>query len=249
MITALIIEDEKNSREILNSLLEKYCPQIKVVDEAISSLDGLEKIKQYNPQVVFLDIEMPGGDAFQMLKLIENPQFEVIFITAFNHYAVQAIKFSALDYIVKPINPDELINSVDKLEQSLKIKNSNERILTLRNNLSGTLPKKLVLPTKEETIFVETSEIIYLRGEDNYTHFYFKNSKPLLVSKTLGEFEEILEDLGFLRSHKGYLINLYEVKKILNQDGGVLVMSDNQEIPIARRRRQIVQDSLKNISA
>lgn len=246
-IGAIIIDDEKHCRENLANLLEKNCPTIEVLGFGNSALEGLHLIKKFQPQVVFLDVEMPGGDAFKMLELIEEPNFEIVFVTAFDHYALKAIKFSALDYILKPINPDDLKCAVQKTIQTIELKSKNNRLQSLKDNLQHKKPSKIALPTRNETEFIAIDAIVFVKGEDNYSHFFLSDERKIMVSRTLSEYEELLSDSFFMRAHKGYLVNLHQVHKVLNKDGGALLMNNKMEIPIARRRRELVKEKLDAI--
>ncbi|MCG8702197.1 MAG: LytTR family DNA-binding domain-containing protein [Bacteroidales bacterium] len=246
-IGAIIIDDEKHCRENLANLLEKNCPAIDILGFGNSALEGLHLIKEFKPDVVFLDVEMPGGDAFKMLELVDEPNFEIVFVTAFDHYALKAIKFSALDYILKPINPDDLKCAVKKTIQTIELKSKNKRLLSLKDNLQYNKPSKIALPTRNETEFIPIDAIVFVKGEDNYSHFFLTDGRKIMVSRTLSEFDELLGDSFFIRTHKGFLVNLHQVRKVLNQDGGVLLMHNEIEIPIARRRRELVKEKLDAI--
>ena len=248
-IRSVIVDDEKHCRENLTNLLQKYFPEIEIVGYAKNALEGLQVIKLHQPNVVFLDVEMPGGDAFNMLDLIDNPSFEIVFVTAFDHYALKAIKFSALDYLLKPIHTDDLKKAIYKTKKILALKMNNMRLMTLKHNRGNRSHQKIALPTDGGIEYFDITDVIYIKGEGNYSWFYHKDSeRKVLVSKTLSEYEEILDDFDFIRSHKGFLVNLHQVKKFLNKDGGCLQMCNNHEIPIARRRRETVKEKLAGIA-
>lgn len=243
---ALIIDDEKNGRENLAGLVRQYCPQLKIVAEAATVDEAIEKINEFQPRLIFLDIEMPGGNGFKLLEHFKTFPFEVIFVTAYDNYAIKAIRFSASDYILKPINLNELIDAVEKVSQRIRQQIENERIRQLYQNSLHPSNPKIGLPTGERIEFVEVKTIIRCQGESNYTHLYFTTKKPLLVAKSLVEFEELLADHGFIRVHKSHLVNLNHVTSISKNDGGILTMSNGDSVLISRRRKDFTQSQLKS---
>ena len=247
-ISALIIDDEKNGRENLAGLIKIHCPQIRIDGEANSVEQAIAKIQELHPQLIFLDIEMPGGNGFKLLEHFKSFPFEVIFVTAYDNYGIKAIRFSASDYILKPINLNELIAAVDKVSQRIWQQSENERIRQLYLNTRHPANPKIGLPTGDRIEFVEVKSIIRCQGESNYTHLYFSDRKPLLSAKSLIEFEELLADHGFIRIHKSHLINLQHVSSFSKNDGGTLIMSNGDSVLISRRRKDFVNESLKNIS-
>jgi len=249
MIRAIIIDDEKTSRDTLLGLLKRYCKNVEVVAEADGFHSGMEVIKKHKPDVVYLDIQMPDGSGFKLLEEIGNIDFEVIFSTAFDQYAIKAIKYSALDYLLKPINPEDLITSVEKLEQKiLKGKdNTGVKFLldTIKSPSSDT--KKIVLSTSEGMHIVDIDNIIRCESEDYYTKFFLKEGKMIMVSKTLKENEELLTEYNFIRPHKSHLINLKYVKSFMRMDGGSIVMTDGSQVPVSRRKREQILDVLNHL--
>lgn len=246
MIRAVIVDDEDASRNTLKALLAKYVPEVKVVAEAYDVESGRETISQHTPDLVFLDIQMPDGSGFRMLEMLPEIDFNVIFTTAFDQYAIKAIKFSALDYLLKPIIPDDLVKAVGKHKESL---NSNDRKVsykTLLENLN-TEPKKIVLHTFEGMHVVETSDIVRCQSDDCYTNFYLNSGKRIIVSKTLKEIEEQLSGKDFIRPHKSHLINIEYIKTVVRNDGGYIVMKDGTEIPISRRKKEMVMDVINKL--
>lgn len=247
IIRSLIVDDEKNGRENLAGLLRTHCPQVQVVSEATSVEEAVAAIGQFHPQLVFLDIEMPGGNGFQLLEHFKDFSFEVIFVTAYDNYVLKAIRFSASDYILKPINLNELTAAVGKVSQRVREKTENERIRQLHQNTLHPINPKIGLPTGDRVEFVEVKSIIRCQGESNYTHFYFTDRKPLLVAKTLIEFEELLADYQFIRVHKTHLVNLNHVTSFTKNDGGILFLSNGDSVGISRRRKEFVLNRLKEI--
>ena len=245
---ALIIDDEKNGRENLTGLVRQYCPQLKIVAEAATVSEAILKIEEFQPRLIFLDIEMPGGNGFKLLEHFKTFPFEVIFVTAYDNYAIKAIRFSASDYILKPINLNELIAAVEKVSQRIGQQIENERIRQLYQNSLHPSNPKIGLPTGERIEFVEVKTIVRCQGESNYTHLYFTAKRPLLVAKSLVEFEELLVDHGFIRVHKSHLVNLNHVTSISKSDGGTLNLSNGDSVLISRRRKDFVTESLKNMN-
>lgn len=243
---AIVIDDEKNGRENLSGLIRQYCPQLKLVAEAASVAEAILKIEEFHPRLIFLDIEMPGGNGFKLLEHFKTFPFEVIFVTAYDNYAIKAIRFSASDYILKPINLNELLVAVEKAYEHINQQTENERIKQLYRNTQQPDNARIGLPLSDRVEFVEVKTIIRCQGESNYTHLYFTAKKPLLVAKSLVEFEELLADHGFIRVHKSHLVNLNHVTSISKNDGGTLVLSNGDSILISRRRKEFVTSCLKN---
>ena len=246
-ISALIIDDEKNGRENLAGLIKTHCPQIRIAGEASSVEQALAEIQELHPQLIFLDIEMPGGNGFRLLEHFKSFPFEVIFVTAYDNYAIKAIRFSASDYILKPINLNELIAAVDKVSQRIWQQIENERIRQLYLNTRHPANPKIGLPTGERIEFVEVKSIIRCQGESNYTHLYFSDRKPILSAKSLIEFEELLGEHDFIRVHKTHLVNLNHVTSFTKNDGGSLTMSNGDSVAISRRRKDFTMEQIKTI--
>ena len=247
IIRSIIVEDELNNKENLQNILTEYCPSVEIVALCSSALEGRQKIMELKPDLVFLDVEMPGGDGFSMLESLSILNFEVIFVTAFTNYAVKAIKFSALDYIVKPIDIMELLKAVDKASKKLKEKSDNSRMVNLLKNQHREDNKKtLALPLSDKIEFVEVSNIIRCQANGNYTVFYLRNGEKLLISKTLKEYGELLASFNFLRVHQSHLINIGEVKSFVKTDGGYILMKDGTNIAISRQRREMVMQTLRD---
>jgi two-component system LytT family response regulator len=243
-IRAIIVDDEINARENIFGILEKQCPEVRVVSQASSALEAIESILLHKPDLVFLDIEMPGGNGFKVLEHFPHAEFGVIFITAYDHYAIQAIRFSALDYILKPINMLQLKAALKKyieLQEQFDI-----RLRQFMNNQKiAQEDQKIALPFVNKIEYVEIKKIISCKGEANYTRICLTNGKSLLVSKPLIEYEEILESYGFIRTHKSHLVNLRHVVSFIKNDNGSLLMSDNTSIPVSRRKKEFVLEKLK----
>lgn len=256
MIKALIIDDEDNARNSLKDDVQEYCKNIQIVGEASGVQSGIETIEKLKPELVFLDVEMGDGTGFDLLeKVAENSgglnsiHFKVIFTTAHSKFAIKAIRFSALDFLLKPVDPDELIEAVDKVEKSQTVKDSSVNYHVLFENLNklNKTSKKIVLNTSESVQVYNIDDIVRCESQRNYTKFYFKEDKPLLVSKTLKDFDEILTEHGFERIHHSHLININYLKKYVKTDGGYAVMEDGSEVPVAQRKREYLLKYLSNL--
>lgn len=244
-IRSIIVDDEKNGRENLAGILNQYCPEIELLGQADSVESGILLIKKRNPDLVFLDIEMPKADGFQLLEHFKDFHFEVIFVTAFDNYAIKAIRFSATDYILKPININELKAAVETVSNRFRQKQENRRMKELVYNINQPKNPRIGLPTGDRIEFVEVDKIIRCQGEGNYTHIYFEEKKQLLVAKTLVEFEDLLQEYSFLRVHKTHLINMNHVIAYLKNDGGILHLTNGDKISISRRRKDAVLQQMK----
>lgn len=245
-INAIIVDDETNNRENLRLALDTYCKEVKIVGEANSAISALDVIQEQQPNLVFLDIAMPLGDGFQLLESIETINFDIIFVTAYNQHAIRAIKYCAIDYLLKPIDALELKNAVNRVLTNQQKKQQQRKLELLLLNRSDA-PKKIALPQTDHIEFVEVSDIIRCQGEKNYTWFYLKNDQKLLVSQTLKEYVELLEDDYFFRVHQSHLVNLQQVKKYSKRDGGYVETADGAIIPVARKRREDLKEALKRI--
>jgi two-component system LytT family response regulator len=249
MIRAIIIEDEKMSRETLRKLLEKYCPTVDVVSEADGYRKGMDEIRKHQPDVIFLDIQMPDGSGFRLLEEMELINFEVIFTTAFDQFAIKAIKYSALDYLLKPIIPQELIEAVDKVEKKKldlqKRKSLDVMLDTMKPQEEQN--QKIILSTSDMIHVISIDDIIRCESDNYYTYFYFTDGRKLLISKTLKENEEILSHHNFIRPHKSHLINIKYIKSFLRHEGGVILMTDGTRIPVSRRKKDKIMEIIFNL--
>jgi len=235
---AILIDDEKNALEMLEWTLRRNCPEIEIIAMCDSPLDGLEKIKSLKPDLLFLDIEMPQLNGFDLLERLGKNDADVIFITAYNQFAIRAFKICALDYLLKPIDSDDLKGAVQKA-LTKKSKVSTEQLEMLLSYMKPEKPKsrRIALTASDHLIFVETDKIIYCESDSNYTIFFLIGSEKVIVSKTLKDVEEILEGSDFFRIHASYLINMKHVSKFTRGDGGHVVMSNNQHITVSRKKK------------
>jgi two-component system LytT family response regulator len=240
-IRAVIIDDEKDAVGFINSIIGEYCPGLEVAGMAYDTIDGIKIINDIKPDLVFLDVEMPHGSGFDLLTHFPDKNFDVVFITAFNHYAIKAIKFSAVDYILKPININEFIEAVNKVIQkrSDNLSRGNENIKALLENLKSGLPSRLAIPTSDGMEYLNPKEIIRIEADRSYSWFFITGNRKILVSKHLKEFQDLLSDRYFFRPHNSHLINLKYVRKYVRKEGGFIEMHDGSQIPVSRNRREL----------
>jgi two-component system LytT family response regulator len=237
MIKTLIVDDEPKNIRILRGLLQNYCPQIQLVGEANGFHNALELIESTKPDLLFLDIEMPYGNAFDLLEKIMPVKFEIIFVTAFDEYALKAFKYSALDYLLKPVNIDELKIAVSKAEQKLNQKNINLHLNNLISNFKKTELQKIALPLLEGLIFVPVSEITYLHARGSYTDVHLHDGNVHTTARTIKDYEDMLSPEIFCRVHHSYLININHIKKYSKGRGGLLEMEDGALIEVSIRKK------------
>lgn len=249
MLRAIIVEDEYRSRQTLAGMLKLFCKNVEIVGEAENVKEGINLIQNEKPDVVFLDIQMPDGSGFKLLEEIEKINFDVIFTTAYDQFAIQAIKFSALDYLLKPIFQDDLVKAVKKAEESKEKLYKQEQIDILLGNLkkSSDEPHKIILSTAERINVVSVDDILRCESDNYYTFFYFTNGKRLLISKTLKENEELLKNHHFIRPHKSHLVNTKYIKGFLKHDGGFIIMSDGTNVPVSRRKKESIIDTIHHL--
>ena len=233
MIQTVIIDDEKNARSFLSDLITVHCPEIKVVAQASGVVEGIQVIHEYSPALVFLDVQMNDGTGFDLLACLKEKPFKVIFVSAFDTYAINAFKYSAVDYLLKPVDPVDLKRAVEKVR--MIDENHNEKIDVLLANRKGVV--KIALSFMDELIFVQPDDIVRCQSDSNYTRFYLKSGQVILVSKTMKEFEDILEPLGFFRIHKSDMINLKYVQRYKRGEGGSVILEDGTQLEVSRRRK------------
>ncbi|HPE56528.1 MAG TPA: LytTR family DNA-binding domain-containing protein [Bacteroidales bacterium] len=240
MIRTVIIDDEINGRKIVRGIVETQPERFIVAGEGFDIKSGLQVIKLQKPDLVLLDINLPDGTAFDLLEQIGHVDFKIIFITAHSDYAVQAFKFSAVDYILKPIISTELYRALDKVEQSMSIEDLNVKMSSLLANLNPVnKTKKLVLKSIDSILSVDISEIYYCESDGgSYTRFYLDNDQVFLVSRPLKEYDDLLTNHNFFRVHKSYLVNLNKVSRYVKQDGGTVIINNRFEIPVSHRKRE-----------
>lgn len=248
MITAVLIDDDGNLREGMKAMLQIYAPEIEITGEADSVKTGIELIETAKPDIVFLDILMNDGSGFDILERL-NHKFgkitsHIIFITAHEKFAIKAFRFSALDFLLKPVDPDDLQSVLRKIKAVIHQDHDNKNIGLLLENIQKKPGgfKKIALSTSDGIHLFEIKDIIRCEGEDNYTKFYIKDHRTVLISKTLKEYEELLKDQNFERIHQSHLINLNELRSYVKKDGGFVVMSDESQLPVSQRKKDRLQE-------
>jgi two-component system, LytTR family, response regulator len=240
MVNAILIDDEKHCLETLRMLLNRYCKDVHIIEECSSPKKGLEAIAKHRPDLVFLDIEMPVMNGFDLLQQLPEIPFAVIFTTSYDQYAIKAIKFSALDYLLKPIDPEELITAVSKVSSRKQQPGAEQfNILLKQIQQRGAGFEKIAIPTIEGFELIRADQIIRCEADDNYTHVYLKNKSKIVSSRMLKEMEELLQEFRYFeRVHNSYLVNMNEVSKYIRGEGGYLLMSDGSTVSISRSRRE-----------
>ncbi|MFN8116184.1 MAG: response regulator [Bacteroidia bacterium] len=246
-IKAILIDDEERARNTLSSLLANYCPEINVLATCSNVPDGVLAINKHKPDVVFLDIEMPDYNGFELLGFFREIDFDIIFVTAYSEYAVKAFEISAVDYILKPIDIDQLKNSVEKLKQKKLHSQMQEQIELLKESYIGDDIRKIALSMSNGLTFVEVSDIILLEADGAYTTFYLKDSQKILVSKKLKFYEDILSNRShFFRTHRSYFININYIKTYSRGENAIL-MDNDFLVTISRDRKQEFESLLKDL--
>lgn len=240
MLKAIIIDDEQGSRETLEHLIKDFCKDVEIVAMADGVESGISCIKQFQPDVVFLDIEMNSATGFDLLRKFDDIFFDVIFTTAYSNYAIKAFKFSAVDFLLKPIDIDDLRNAVDKVRNRKQKENHNSRFELMMHNIKQADPEKqrLAISTMEGLVFINAVDIIRLEADGAYTGIFQKNGQKMITSKDLKLFEEILDKNQFVRVHNSHIINLSEVQKYVKGEGGYVVLSDGSHVDISKRRKE-----------
>jgi two-component system LytT family response regulator len=243
MIRAIIVDDEISNIENLRALTGKHCPQVEVIGTAINNADAAELIKQHRPDLVFLDIQLNGDSGLNLLKLVNERSFEVIFVTAYDQYGIQAVKLAALDYLLKPVDIDELTAAVAKAGDKLRSKQNNQQLDFLLNYLKkdDSQPAKIALQQQKEIRYVAITDIVRCEADNTYTFFYLNTGDRILVSKGLKEYADMLPANTFLRTHQSHLVNINFVKSWLKEDGGTLLLTNGDKIPVSRPNREKVK--------
>ncbi|MDH5366148.1 MAG: response regulator [Cyclobacteriaceae bacterium] len=242
MLKAIIIDDEKNSRNTLRNFLEKYCKQIQIVAEAEGVNSGLVQLAKFDTDVVFLDIQMQDGTGFDLLDKIQKNNFKIIFVTAYDEYAIRAFKYSAMDYLLKPIHPDRLVEAVNKLDKDLNLLEFHQKLEVLISNKSNI--EKIALPSSDGVRLVRLKNIVRCVSDSNYTTIYLQCGEKIVVTKTLKEYEELLSHMKFYRIHKSHLINMNYIDRYVQGEGGYVIMEDGSQVEVSRRRREHFLDIL-----
>ncbi len=245
MIKVVIVEDNFVALNVLKKMIFNYFSDIEIVGEATNVEDSIKLLKTINPDLVFLDIELPDGNAFNILDSIENYNFKVIFVASHDNYAIKAIKFSALDYIIKPVLKRELVEAIVKFKKNYNTQLNNDiQHSVLKENMGGK-SKKIVLSTSKEVLVVDTNDIMHLESDSFYTHIYLRNGESIFMTKTLKEFNTMLSEYGFVRIHNSHLVNIKYITSFNKKDGGHVVLNENTILPVSRRRRNVLISALQ----
>jgi two-component system, LytTR family, response regulator len=247
---AIIVDDEPDGIRALKSMLELECRQVNIVATCTNAFAAEQKIKELQPDLIFLDIQMPGKTGLELLTDLEERNFEVIFVTAHNEFILQALQFSAADYLLKPVDEDRLIEAVERVEKKLDEKTGGVNVEALLHNIhKAGLPNemKLCVPTLKGFMVLKLEDIVVCVAEKNYTIFHLQNKKTITASKTLLDYEELLKDTTFLRVHKSYLINLQHIFEYQRREGGIVIMSNGMEIEISRRKKDQFLSKVKEV--
>lgn len=246
---AILIDDEASNLENLRTLLEKHCPQVTIIATAPTVSDAVDVIEEYLPDLVFLDIQMGEQTGFDVLRQLVTRNFEVIFVTAYDQYGIQAVKFAALDYLLKPIDIQELMTAVNKAEQKIATQIPGSQLDFLLQQLKKPEPNvtKIALQMQSEIRYVSLSEIIRCEADNTYTRFFLADDEKILVSKSLKEYADLLRPNGFLRTHQSHLVNPKYVKSWLREDGGILLLVSGEKIPISKPNKDTVKQALQKL--
>ncbi len=249
MLKVLIVEDEKDTRDLLKSMISQSFSDIEIVGEVESVTDGIKAIDETNPDVVLLDIDLTDGTGFEIIEQTKHKNFMVVFITAHNEYAVKAFRISAIDYLLKPIDINDLIDAIEKCKEQKKIGELNYKLEALFSNLKSEVnqDKKIVLKSSDSIHVVPIHEIIRCESDNSYTTFYLKNGKKLIISKTIKEFDDLLSEFGFFRPHQSHLVNINYIECYKKPHGGLLVMNDKSHVPVATRKREALFSLFKSL--
>lgn len=248
MIRCVIVEDEEMARKVLKSLLAQYCPDVMVCAEADDITSGQEMIEAFRPDLVFLDIEMPGGSGFKLLNNIKDIDFEVVFITAYEQFAIKAIRHDALDYLLKPVDPKELIAAVEKVKDAKYKKTLKKQYDSLLKNINPEqlTVKKISISTSDKIHLIEVDDIIRCESDNYYTIIYFKDGTSLLVSKTLKEMEQKLEEYDFVRTHKSHLVNMRCIMNFI-KDEMMVLLTDGVKVPVSKRKKEKILEVINSL--
>jgi two-component system, LytTR family, response regulator len=240
MIRCILIDDEADSLEVMEMLIKTYCPQVKIEAVCNNAEKGIAAINQFRPDVVFLDIEMPNMNGFDMLEKFDDLFFDVVFITAYHQFAIKAFRYSALNYLLKPVDPDDLVKTIERVEKkkTAPLKEQMEMLLHHFHNPDKQTISRIALTTAEGLLFVNTADIIFCESDSNYTKVILKDGKKILVSKPLKDLDDTLAGPDFYRIHNSFLVNLNHIKKYVRGEGGYVIMDDGSTVSISRTRKQ-----------
>lgn len=246
----MLVDDEPRGLSALKRLLELYCPEVKIIGECQDTRSAMEAIPMLEPELVFLDIAMPDKNGFDLLNELSPVHFEIIFVTAHNEYTIQAFKYSAVDYLLKPVEEDLLIEAVRRAGQRISGKASAHQVETFLYNLHNVqnpAEMKLCIPDMRGFRVVQLSDVVYCESESSYTIFYLLNGQRITASKSIMEYELLLEHSGFCRVHKSFLVNLHHIKEYIRGEGGSVVLTNDQSIEVSRRKKEVFMSKMKEL--
>ena len=253
MLRAIVIDDEPESLQAVTAQIRNFCPQVEIIDACDSAELGIQSIRKFQPDLIFLDIEMPGMTGLEMLRSFDQINFGVIFITAHNEYAIDAIKLSALDYLLKPLDIEQLEEAVKKAEEKYSREKTLDRFQLMMELMEGrpnasnqqTQSQTIALPTMDSIIYEKVSNIINIEAHQNYCKFYFENRDAILISRNIGSYEDSLTKFNFMRVHRSHMVNLDKVDEFKRTDGGALIMTNGRNIDISRSKKEEVLKRLE----
>lgn len=248
MVRTILVDDEPRGLNTLKKLLQEYCPEIKVIAECTDADTAKDKIELLEPQLAFLDISLPGKTSFDLLSELDKINFEIIFVTAHNEYTLEAFHYSAVDYLMKPIDEDILVDAVRRAVKRVAMNSVNNNVSTLLHNLQkAQVPQemKLCIPSLKGFQVVELKDILYCEASGSYTNFFFVDKHSVCTAKTIHDYEDLLEDAGFVRIHKSFLVNLLHVKEYLRGEGGSVILSNGHEVEVARRKKELLISKMR----
>lgn len=247
---AIIIDDEKNVRSSLLRLLRTFCPEVEIVGEAANMAQSLELIEKTTFDLAFLDIEMPDGSGIDLLKKVPKRDFQVIFVTAYNQYAIDAFRLSAIDYLLKPVNPDHLIEAIHKVRQSVGRSQLETELTVLLESINQPAQQdaKIILKDADNLYVVRVKEILRCEADGGYTQFFLENDRQVLTSIHLKEYENMLAKWGFIRAHHSHLVNIQHITRFSKADGGFVILSDESQVPVSSRKKELLIKALQNLS-
>ncbi len=249
MIEAILIDDEHFGRQALANALNKYCPQVNLLAQCETPQQGIETIRKLKPQLVFLDVQMPGMSGFDVLNQLQPIDFQVIFVTSYDRYAIKAIRFSAVDYLLKPLDIDDLVQAVTRANERIADHNTTHQVGSILHNVtqSSEAIEQVAVPTLEGIDFIKTKEIIYCAAEGGYTNIFLHDGSTQLISRTLKDFDILLRDSGFCRVHHNSLINLKHIQKYIKGEGGYVILTNDHHVDISRRKKDEFLSQLNKI--
>lgn len=250
MIKILIVEDEKPILDTINTIVKDYCKDVEVIGTATNIAYAEKLINKSNPDLVLLDINLPDGTSFDLLQQLSHIDFKIIFITAFEEFAMKAIKLSALDYLIKPVDPMELIEAINKAKETIQKTNNDLKLNALLSNVNNLSekPKKIILKTAESIYLIDVQDIVHCESDGSYTRFYINDGKKIFISKVLKDFEDLLEDCGFMRIHKSHIINLNYIDRFDKHEGGYVILKDQSPIPVSFRKKDKLMQMFDNLT-